>query len=1024
MSPSNAAIRNAVRTALLTGAAAAVAGPAYAADQTIQEVVVTGSRIAQPNLETTSPVTQVTAEDVITQGVTKIEDLVNQLPQAFAAQNGTVSNGATGTATVNLRGLGSARTLVLIDGRRLPYGGVTNSAADLNQIPTALVERVEVLTGGASAVYGSDAIAGVVNFIMKKDFEGIQFDGQYSLYQHNNDFSGPGAVQLRDVIQGKHAANPAQFNLPDDNVTDGNGVQGTLMVGVSTEDGRGNITAYVSYQDSKAVLERDRDYSACTLAANPTVSFACGGSDTSFPGRFTDFGANDSTKAGPDGKRGTADDIPDANPLPSFNSTVDSTNGGFRPFNTATDQYNFGPLNFYLRPDTRYSLGAMGHYELAPFADVYTQLMFTDYRSVAQIAPGGSFFNLGTINCDNPLLSAQQAATIGCGAAAQAAATTINPDTGRPFLADPNIVPLYMGRRNIEGGGRQSEFHNTSFRALVGSRGDIADGWNYDVSVQFSRVGADNTNINDFAVPNLQNALHAVRDPDTGEIVCQSVIDGTDPNCVPYNPFAIGGVTPEALAYLQVPAVQTGVIDQNVITGVITGDLGTIGAKLPWADEAVKVAFGVENRRDKLENVTDFINSGGLLGGSGGPTIGIEGSTNVNDLFMEASIPLAQGRAGVEQLSFDTAYRYSDYSSGITTNTYKFGVDYAPVEDIRLRASFQRAVRAPNIVELFTAQGFALFDMDGDPCGAALAGKAGAASSQACLDSGVPASALRSPNLDSPAGQYSFNQGGNTDLQPETSDTISYGIVFTPRFAPGLSMSIDYFDIDVEDLISVFGAANTLDACYKFNDAAACGRIHRNPQGQLWIGTGNVDDLNTNIGGLATSGVDLNLNYNGFDIGSWGSLTFNLTGTWLKELITDPGAAGFPPFDCAGEHAGACVSSLTTAANPEIRTRFRIGWETPWNVDLALTHRYISSISQRGAAANRIDRHFSHENYFDLFGSWNVSEMANVRLGINNVLDDDPQINASVGATGNGNTYPQVYDALGRYIFGGMTVKF
>src|SRR5262245_38384276 len=182
MSTSNS-IRHAVRYALLTSVAAGAAGPAFAADQsTIQEVVVTGSRIAQPNLETTSPVTQVTSEDVITQGVTKIEDLINQLPQAFAAQNGTVSNGATGTATVNLRGLGSTRTLVLVDGRRLPYGGVTSGsyAADLNQIPTAMVERVEVLTGGASAVYGSDAVAGVVNFIMKKNFEGIQIDGQYA----------------------------------------------------------------------------------------------------------------------------------------------------------------------------------------------------------------------------------------------------------------------------------------------------------------------------------------------------------------------------------------------------------------------------------------------------------------------------------------------------------------------------------------------------------------------------------------------------------------------------------------------------------------------------------------------------------------------------------------------------------------------------------------------------------------------------------------------------------------------------
>ena len=178
----SSSVRLAVRYALMTSAAAAPSATAYAQEQNIQEVVVTGSRIAQPNLETTSPVTQVTAEDVVTQGVTKIEDLVNQLPQAFAAQNATVANGATGTATVNLRGLGSARTLVLVDGRRMPYGDATNSAADLNQIPTAMVERVEILTGGASAVYGSDAIAGVVNFIMKKDFEGVQVGAQYSLY--------------------------------------------------------------------------------------------------------------------------------------------------------------------------------------------------------------------------------------------------------------------------------------------------------------------------------------------------------------------------------------------------------------------------------------------------------------------------------------------------------------------------------------------------------------------------------------------------------------------------------------------------------------------------------------------------------------------------------------------------------------------------------------------------------------------------------------------------------------------------
>ena len=183
-------------------------------------------------------------------------------------------------------------------------------------------------------------------------------------------------------------------------------------------------------------------------------------------------------------------------------------------------------------------------------------------------------------------------------------------------------------------------------------------------------------------------------------------------------------------------------------------------------------------------------------------------------------------------------------------------------------------------------------------------------------------------------------------------------------------------------------------------------------------------DLNTNIGGLETSGVDLNLNYTGLEMGNMGSLSFNLTGTYLIELITDPGAEGFEPFDCAGLFAGNCISSLTTATNPELRTRFRVGWQTPWNVDLSLTHRYVSEVELEGGLQNRIDRKLEAEHYFDLFGSWNVTEMANLRLGINNVLDEDPSITTSVGTTGNGNTYPQVYDALGRYLFAGATVKF
>ena len=203
-------VASAVRRALVMGALTAAGAAPALAQENLGEIVVTGSRIRSANLEATTPVTQVTAADVVTQGVTRIEDLVNQLPQAFAAQNVTVANGATGTATLNLRGLGSPRTLVLVDGRRLPYGGVTNSAADINPIPTQMVERVDILTGGASAVYGSDAVAGVVNFIMKKDFEGVEVTSQYNFYWHENDYGGPGEVKLRDVIEGRAATQPGR----------------------------------------------------------------------------------------------------------------------------------------------------------------------------------------------------------------------------------------------------------------------------------------------------------------------------------------------------------------------------------------------------------------------------------------------------------------------------------------------------------------------------------------------------------------------------------------------------------------------------------------------------------------------------------------------------------------------------------------------------------------------------------------------------------------------------------------------
>lgn len=970
--------------ALLAFAAPAMAQTApQEPEATVDDIVVTGSRIPQANLVTNSPITQVTAEDIDVQGVTRVEDLVNQLPQAFAAQNSTVSNGASGTATVSLRNLGSDRTLVLIDGRRMGYGSPNDTAADLNQIPGQLVERVEVLTGGASAVYGSDAVAGVVNFIMKKDFEGIQIDAQYGFYQHNNDYDGPG--NLRAEIERRGTTNPSQFQLPEDNVSDGESREITLTMGVASPDGKGNLLAYVGYRNNNPILQRDRDYSACSLgnpaAVRPTT-FTCGGSGTSFPGRFTDFGG-------------------------AFNYTL-GANNTFVPFNGDLNNYNFGPLNYYQRPDERYTMGAFGRYQINENAEAFAQLMFSDYESVAQIAPSGSFFNNATINCNNPLLSATQRTQINCTPA---------------LIASGGSVPFYIGRRNVEGGGRQDSLNYESYRAVVGVRGAITEGWNYDVAAQFSRVRLSRTYLNDFSISRLARAIDVVSVG--GVPTCRSVVNGTDPNCVPYNVFTAGGVTQAALDYLQIPLVQTGDTTQQVVTAAVTGDLGVHGIQLPTASSGVKVAFGTEYRRDALESITDTSFSSGDGAGQGGPSIGLKGSVDVIDIFGEVQVPLADEQPWAYSASVDAAYRRSEYQN-LSTDTYKFGADYAPIEDIRFRASYSRAVRAPNVIELFAAQGLGLFDIDFDPCGPRRT-----ATAAECALTGVTASQYGSATLDSPAGQYNQLTGGNPNVEPEESDTVTFGVVFTPSFLPRFNLTLDYFDIQVDGLISTVGAANTLDLCYNDNDAAACSRINRNRNnGSLWIGdTAFVQNLNINIGGLKTSGIDINANYNidleDLGIGSYGSVSFAYVATLLDTLESDTGTrTASSVYDCVGYYGSAQCG----VPNPEYRHRARMTWTTPWDVDVSGTWRYYSEVdfgsTLTGAVGGRLDSNLEAQSYLDISANWQVTDTLSARFGINNVLDNDPPLSVSAGTGGNGNTYPQLYDAMGRYVFFGVSANF
>ncbi|TAJ70122.1 MAG: TonB-dependent receptor, partial [Phenylobacterium sp.] len=909
-------------SSMICGAAIAVAGPAMAqtggADE-VSEVVVTGTRIPSPNLESVSPVTAVSAAEIKATGVTRVEDMINSLPQAFAAQGSSVSNGSTGTATVSLRGLGPTRTQVLIDGRRLmpgtPNTTGANLAPDINFIPSALIERVDVLTGGASAVYGADAVGGVVNFIMSKNFEGVRIDAQYGIYQHDN--SSP----IADVVRAKAAtaANPEFFKLPKDNVRDGESSQVTLVIGVNSPDGKGNVTAYAGYRHVEPILQGNRDFSACTLNSGDTFAAAgCGGSGTAFPARVGNPAGNTS---GPGGSF-----IPP--------QIVDITGPGntFRDQDGARDVFNFGPDNYYQRPDDRYVLGAFANYEINEWATAYADLMFMDDSSTFQIAAGGIFAGTFSINCANPFLSDQQRSRMAFTAA----------NGGGTCASQPNA--LWTGtvaRRNVEGGGRQGRMQHQQYRYVVGVRGDLNDNWNYDFAMQYGRVSFSQVSTGFFRTTGINNALNVVMV--NGKPTCASVVNQTDLACVPYNIFQLGGVTQEALDYLETPSTIAGNLFERVVNFNIGGDLTEYGVKSPWANDGLGLSMGAEYRRETMDFAADFISSSGDLNGSGGAAPPVNGSFDVYELFAETRIPIVQDMAFAKNLTMELAFRYSDYTSIGTTETYKIAGDWEPVDGVRIRGGYNRAVRAPHVLELFAQQNVVL-DGTQDPC-------AGLAASSPLVARCAQAFGLTTAQVlaieKNTANQYNGLLGGNPNLDPETADTYTLGVVYQPSFLPGFNVSVDWFDIKVKDFISGIGADTIITRCVNTLDPFFCNLVHRDGQGSLWLSNqGYVQDTTLNTGSLSTKGIDVNASYRtdleNLGLGNMGGVSISFVGTWLDELAVQS-LPGDPAFDCAGYYGNICsVSGGLSSPNPEWRHKARLTWTTPfeygdWFKDFSLS---------------------------------------------------------------------------------------
>ena len=960
-------------------------GVAAEPDQALEEVVVTGTRLSSTNTPGPSPMVVVGNEELLHQGTVRAEDLLNSLPQVNSGltlgANGPSVAPLTGTATADLRGIGAFRTLVLVNGRRTAPGDPINPSADLNTVPTMLVKRVEVLTGGASAVYGSDAVAGVVNFILDTDFTGFKVGVEGGLFQASNHRGDLHAI-----------AQASGVTAPTGTVYDGGSVDVSAVFGRELFDGKAHITAYAGYRRAQAVTASSRDTGVCTLLEAGS-SYQCQLDGTTAGGQFV--------------------------PASGAQLTLDAANGrAFRALNGPADLYNPAPFQYLQRPDTRSSVGVFGSYQFGAAAKLYTEAQFTDETTSVRYEPAGTTatgagLTVFGINCNNPLLSASQVNDL-CTSAGLGAADT---------------AQVGIGRRNIEGGQRSDEFKHKSYRVVVGLKGTISEPWSYDVSVMYGRVNATETLSNDFSNARLGNALNVVSVASVP--TCQSVVDGTDPGCVPYNIYTVGAVTPAALNYITAGGRQSGYAQRTLLTGQLIGDLGTYGFRSPFAVSGARVALGAEYRRESVRYLpNDAYNTGDLLvSGAAHPTIG---SFHVSEVFTEIKVPLAVDKPFVKDLVLNASDRYAQYSPQGSVNAFGVGLEWAPATVVRLRASVSRAVRAPNAYELFTSQVLGQVSVT-DPC----ADIAPTATLAQCARTGVTAAQF---GTITPQNSINVLTGGNPKLKPETANTVTMGFVLTPL--RNLMFSADYWRIKVQQYVGGVPGSFSLNTCLNSGDPFYCSLIHRDAAGSLSTGNGanagRIIGTRFNTGSYGNSGVDVQgrylLDLNGLGTNA-GRLTFSFTGSAaLKNPINV--TPGVSEIDCTGLFGPNCSGAGPTSPVPKWRHRLRMTWEPKNEFEISLNWRHIGKLDSEFTSNNvnlanpgnvfAIDSRIGAYDYLDLDGALELAAHLNIRLGINNLAGRKPPV---VGFSANpllvnGNMVAGMYDTLGRYLFLAVTAKY
>ncbi len=954
------------------------------AEQEVERISVTGSRIRRPGAVSTSPIFSMDIEELSYLQEPEVERILKVLPSTIPGDGANVNNGSAGAATVNLRGLGTQRTLILMDGRRMtPFN--YNGEVDTSAIPTALLEGVDVVTGGASAVYGSDAISGAINFRMKKDFEGVEL-------QYNHAVTG-------------------------DN--DGDKDNLSLTIGSNTADGKGNVAVSVSWMNRDQVLLGDRPLGLLGIdsesgaglaefnAGLPPVEAAAGcdapnavdfvegsGSTTSIPTRFALTGY-----APADGQ---------------FRN--DGTIG------TDCSRFNFNPTNFYQTPAKRYSATAIAHYEINDHADVYTTVNYNHISVVQQVAPSGTFGATFDIPLANPFIGDQaRQYMIDAGNDALAAGLLNTPgltnwrdENNNGVVDEADYLNVQLRRRTVELGPRTEEFSTDQFSILAGVRGEIAGDWMYDASYQYGETNRVTTRGGYTNLTNIQNALDS-----TDGVNCANGVS----SCVPINLFGgLGTITPEMAAYSTAIALQTQKYSQEILLITANGPIEQI--KSPWSEEELSISVGYEHRTEKGSLTPDECLKeapASCQGGAGGNLLAIDGGFSSEEIFIEGILPVLEDVAFAERVDLEFGYRGADYSSVGSVDTWKLGATWQPVDNLLVRVMQQSATRAPNVGELSSPVVTGLDNATLDPCSIANAGNIDATLNQLCLSTGMVQAQVGTVQ-DIVSGQINTFDGSDPTNAPgaEEADTFTAGFVYSSDFLDNFVITVDYYDIEVENYIGEFSPQEVLDGCYIGGDSVACSKIQR-IGGALTLSGAGVELFTTNLKSRQAEGVEVNVDFT-YDLGDMGELTFNANvNKYLthKQQSSDQSEV----IDCKGRFGTTC------SPTSDVRWVQRTTWSLD-DLTISAQWRHMSSIDiQTDQIANTFEqfRKIESYDYVDLFASYHFGDHTKFTFGIDNIFEKDaPVVGGEVGSTSynSGNTFPSTYDNLGRMYKVGVKLTF